>query len=91
MKKQISLTLETLDLSNVENKLLVVKVPQTLTADDMIHLQEVFFSVLKDMGKECRVAFIPQGMDICLECPLAERIEREAKKDEDELIEGKKK
>lgn len=91
MKKQIRLGLEALDLSDVDSKLLVVKLGPEASSDDLLALQNVFYEVLKDMDKKLRVAFVPAGTSICLSCPKAEEILKLASAEEEkgERIEGK--
>lgn len=89
MKKQIRLTLETLDLSKVDDTLLVVKLSAGYRHEDLIAVQDVFYQILKDMGKQLRVAFVPEGTQICKACPREEMFLKNAITDEKELIEGK--
>jgi len=84
-----------LDLSNIDNSLLVVKLGPETSPDDLVALQSVFYEVLKDMGKKLRVAFVPAGTEICLSCPKTQVIETFADQlaaeiERGEKIEGKR-
>jgi len=90
-KEKIRMQLEVLDLSDVEDKLLVVK----SNISDQVEMGQVvhtFREVLKDMDLCLRVAFVPEGVTtICQDCPKAEEIKKIGKEDKGELIQGKNK
>ena len=87
MEEKIKLELEALDLSNIDNKLLVVRFDSSsLKQNELAELVTVFQSILKDMNKKLRIAFMPKGVHICLDCPKGIEIGKNA---ETELIKGK--
>lgn len=90
MKKQIRLALEALDVSDVDNTLLVVKLGNTYNSEDLVAIQDAFYQVLKDMDKKLRVAFVPEGTNVCLKCPRAEKVLKNAITEDKELIKGNK-
>jgi len=91
-KDKIQMQLELFDLSDIDNKLLIVKTD----IHDQIKMEElvkVFVETLHDMNKELRVAFVPTNTIICKDCPKEQEHLKDAKDMEDErgdLIPGKK-
>lgn len=90
-KEKIRMQLEVLDLSNAENKLLVVKtnISDKIEMGQVVH---IFRETIKDMGLQLRVAFVPEEVTaICQDCPKATEIKKMGEEDKGELIQGKTK
>lgn len=92
LKQKLLLRVESLNLNDIKNDVLVVRFPRTLQSNEVDELYQAFGSVLEDMGKKIRVLFLHEGIELCTSCPRAEELLKKATevKAQEELVYGKK-
>lgn len=92
LKQKLLLRVEALNLSDIQNDVLVVRFPRNLTSNEVTEVYQAFGSILEDMGKKIRVIFLHEDIEICTACPRAVELLKKATevKAQEELIYGKK-
>jgi hypothetical protein len=92
LKEKLLIRMETLNLKDVQNDILVIRFPKTLATNEVSELYKTFGSILEDMDKKFRVMFLHEDIEICKTCPNAVELLKQATevKVQEELVYGKK-